>query len=78
MSHGDASTWNLLTSGWNGWKLIDPREVAGEVAYDLAVVALKLRGELSASAVGVRLAIAAGASPMRVQNWIKVASSARI
>jgi streptomycin 6-kinase len=40
LCHGDASPWNVLTGPDGAALLIDPRGMAGEVAYDVAVVAL--------------------------------------
>ncbi|GAA0742480.1 phosphotransferase [Dactylosporangium roseum] len=78
LCHGDASTWNLLTSGDSGWKIIDPRGVSGEIGYDLAVIALKLRGDLPPADLGSRLAKAAGTDWDRVKRWISVAEAARV
>ncbi|GGM51039.1 aminoglycoside phosphotransferase family protein [Dactylosporangium sucinum] len=78
LCHGDASTWNVLTSDAAGWKLVDPRGVSGEVAYDLAVVSLKLRSELSPATAGQQLAAAAGVDRDRVLAWIDTAEAARV
>src|SRR5690606_3771003 len=41
--HGDANGGNVLVDGADVW-LLDARGVAGDVAYDVAVLALKARG----------------------------------
>jgi streptomycin 6-kinase len=78
LCHGDASTWNVLAAGSNKWTLIDPRGVCGEVAYDVAVLALKIaRGE-SADVDVDRLVERSGAEPARVQAWALIADAARV
>ncbi|MGI5178702.1 phosphotransferase [Dactylosporangium sp. CA-152071] len=78
LCHGDASTWNLLTSGRHHWKLIDPRGVSGEVAYDVAVAALKLRSALPPEEAASRLSKLVGTSPSRVADWMFIADAARV
>jgi streptomycin 6-kinase len=78
LCHGDASSWNLLSSGSAHWQLVDPRGVSGEVAYDLAVVAMKLRGDMSTDEVAGHLARAAKVSIDRVLAWISIAEAARV
>ncbi|WP_433054256.1 aminoglycoside phosphotransferase family protein [Dactylosporangium sp. CS-033363] len=78
LCHGDASTWNLLLSSANSWVLIDPRGISGEVAYDLAVLAMKVRGRHTAAEVCRRFAAVAGIDRERVVAWMKVAIAARV
>lgn len=72
--HGDVSAGNALFDG-SRWLLIDPRGVAGDWHYDVAVVAHKLRvspEELTA------LCDVAGAYQERVECWRAVAAAARV
>ena len=78
LCHGDASTWNLLLSGVNTWVLIDPRGLAGELAYDLAVLALKVRGQHTSDDVGRYFASIAEVSEERVAAWMNIAVAARV
>ncbi|MER7005240.1 aminoglycoside phosphotransferase family protein [Dactylosporangium sp. NPDC000555] len=78
LCHGDASTWNLLLSGQDRWTLIDPRGVTGEVHYDLAVLATKVRGDLAEKEVARRFAAAAEVDVARVHAWMTVATAARV
>ncbi|MEV8516166.1 phosphotransferase [Dactylosporangium sp. NPDC051484] len=78
LCHGDASTWNLLLTGASRWVLIDPRGIAGELAYDLAVLAMKVRGSLTAAEVGQRFAAATQVEEGRVAAWMEIALAARV
>jgi streptomycin 6-kinase len=40
LCHGDASPWDVLAGQEGYFYLVDPRGMAGEVAYDVAVIAL--------------------------------------
>jgi streptomycin 6-kinase len=78
LCHGDASTWNILASDSGGWKLIDPRGVSGESAYDLAVLTLELRTNAPEGLVLTRLADTTSAQVERVLAWRTVAAAARV
>jgi len=79
LCHGDASPWNILT-GTDRLYLIDPRGVTGELAYDVAVIALK--GErfapASAATTGAALAKRLGLAVGRIQAWVRIARAARV
>jgi streptomycin 6-kinase len=78
LCHGDASTWNILACGSSRWMLIDPRAVHGEVAYDVAVLALKItRGEPTAFGME-RLVEASNVDLERTRAWMRIADAARV
>jgi streptomycin 6-kinase len=78
LCHGDASPWNVLAHRGGRTVLIDPRGVSGEMAYDAAVVALKLKQYLALGETGVRLAKLVNVESDRVLAWIEVAEAARV
>jgi len=78
LCHGDTSPWNILALGHDTWVLIDPRGVSGEVAYDVAVLALKLARGRSAAFITAPLAGAVGVDPERVHAWALIADAARV
>jgi streptomycin 6-kinase len=78
LCHGDASPWNLLVDTAGQVKLIDPRGLRGEVAFDLAVVTLKTAPFARITATVPYLARLVGIDPSRVQAWVRVADIARV
>jgi len=78
LCHGDMSPWNILRQGDNGWMLIDPRGMSGEVSYDVAVLGMKIAGSRSPERVVARLARAVGIDRKRVQAWSIVAHAAQV
>jgi streptomycin 6-kinase len=78
LCHGDASPWNLLLGKDGRTILIDPRGVAGEVEYDLAVTALKFASAMPLAASVPYLARQAGVDHKRVRAWVEVAEVARV
>jgi streptomycin 6-kinase len=78
LCHGDASPWNILSGPADRLYLIDPRGVSGELAYDIAVVALK--GERYAPPTEIAAALARNlAVPTgRVAAWQRIAGAARV
>lgn len=78
LCHADASPWNILSSGTDQWKLVDPRGMSGEVAYDVAVLAIKLTSGLPATTIYRRLAQLANVDAERVRSWALVAAAARV
>lgn len=78
LCHGDASPWNFLTDHEQRLWLIDPRGVQGEVAYDIAVVALKAAKFAPPVATARQLAKDIGLSPDRAEAWLEVATAARV
>jgi streptomycin 6-kinase len=78
LCHGDASTWNILASGQTGWKLIDPRGMSGEPAYDVAVLGSKVARHVPAHDIAPVLASAADVDPERVRAWMLVADAERV
>jgi streptomycin 6-kinase len=71
LCHGDCSRDNVVRSGV-GLALIDPRGVAGDIAYDVAVLAAKTGN----SPAG--LAELVGVDSDRAQAWAVVAGAARV
>lgn len=78
LCHADASPWNILASGLEGWMLIDPRGMSGEIAYDAAVLALKLARGRPAASITAQLADAIGLDPERTNAWTFIADAARV
>ncbi len=78
LCHGDASPWNLLLGNDRRLMLIDPRGVAGEVAYDLAVVAINAASVMPPAMSVPCLAREGGADPEHVLAWLTVAEAARV
>jgi streptomycin 6-kinase len=80
LCHGDASPWNVLAGQGGRTFLVDPRGMRGDVAYDVAVIALKLK-QYRSSVTGVvapNLASLAGIDSERVLAWLEVANAARV
>jgi streptomycin 6-kinase len=78
LCHGDVSRRNVLADADGRLLLIDPRGVAGDPCYDVAVVAMKTAaGEEPLSRAG-RLARLIGSDPERAQAWVTVADAARV
>ena len=78
LCHGDASPWNLLIGKDGRTVLIDPRGLAGEVEYDVAVVALKATTVLPLHVTVPYLATKVDVDPERVRTWTTVANAARV
>jgi streptomycin 6-kinase len=78
LCHGDASRGNIIASGPDHWKFIDPRGMSGESAYDVAVLANRVvRFRHSANLIQ-RIAKLSDASPERVSAWMAIAEAARV
>lgn len=80
LCHGDCYPGNVLVGQGGELLLIDPRGVRGEVAYDVAVFALKAaeHDEVVAVSMARDLARAGGLNPARSEEWVAVASAARV
>lgn len=78
LCHGDTSPWNVLTSTDNRLYLIDPRGIAGELPYDVAILALKPAARIPLNVSTRTLAEALSLSVERVRAWITVALAARV
>ncbi|HEY3957988.1 MAG TPA: phosphotransferase [Streptosporangiaceae bacterium] len=78
LCHGDASPWNFLVDHEERLWLIDPRGVHGEIAYDVAVVALKASVSAPPVATVRHLAADIGVSVDRAEAWMEVAAAARV
>lgn len=76
--HGDTSPWNILADEQRGWSLIDPRGLCGEVAYDIAVLGLKLAGNLPNRDLADLLGTATGLDAGRVYSWMSICLAARV
>jgi len=61
-----------------GWKLIDPRGMSGETAYDVAVLAIRVARFQPTPNIASLIANAAGLDPKRVSAWMTVADAARV
>jgi streptomycin 6-kinase len=78
LCHGDASPWNFLADHEQRLWLIDPRGVRGEIAYDIAVVALKAAAFAPPVTTVRQLAADIGIRPDRAEAWMGVAIAARV
>lgn len=78
LCHGDLSPWNILLDSDSAWKLVDPRGMTGETAYDVAVLGLKAAHPEPATALISRLAEDIGLDARRVRAWASVAAPARV
>jgi streptomycin 6-kinase len=78
LCHGDASPPNYLAAGPNQWVLIDPRGIAGEATYDLAVLGLKLAAWYPPDTYLNRLTDSCTINTARVKAWMTVAHAARV
>lgn len=71
LCHGDLWPGNALC-GPDGVLLIDPRGTAGDIEYDVGVLALKTEYDVR------QLAEQVGVDPARSQTWQQVATAARV
>ncbi|MGK5553976.1 phosphotransferase [Actinomadura kijaniata] len=78
LCHGDASAGNILTAEGGRLVFIDPRGVQGEVAYDVAVAAMKTTSHKEQRNRATALARQIGVSADRVVAWLTVAVAARV
>lgn len=78
LCHGDASPWNFLVDYQQRLWLIDPRGVRGEIAYDVAVVALKAAAFAPPATTVRQLAADVGIPSDRAEAWMEVAIAARV
>lgn len=78
LCHGDASPWNVLYGPAHSLYLVDPRGVTGELAYDIATIALK-SGQADCSSEAMALLVGSLNLPHdRVDGWMAVARAARV
>ena len=69
--HGDFNPGNLLSSG-QSWRIIDPKPLIGDAAFDFWPMVQQLGDPLSAESVAGRLAIVgelSGLDPRRIGRW---------
>lgn len=80
LCHGDANLGNILVGEQGRLWWIDPRGVRGEVAYDVAVLALKIASGLGTDPEDLAAALAheVGVDPRRTCGWVEVAQAARV
>ena len=78
LCHGDASLRNILASGQDAWKFIDPRGMTGETAYDVAVLSIRAALYAPSQAIASVAASLAGVDPARVLAWTVIARAARV
>ena len=77
LCHGDTSLGNILVGPDHRIMLVDTRGMSGEVAFDVAVVAIK--AEVNGAPLDVDgLARRVGVDPERVRAWVSVAIAARV
>ncbi|WP_031466622.1 aminoglycoside phosphotransferase family protein [Sciscionella sediminilitoris] len=80
LTHGDAHPDNILVGADGRLQWIDPRGMNGELAYDLAVFALKTAPALHCAphALADQLAAEVGCPADRVHTWLNIARAARV
>ena len=78
LCHGDMSGANILRGPNERLYLIDPRVVAGDAAYDAAVLATKARGYGIPDASIADITATSRIEPSRVRAWSIVAGAARV
>lgn len=78
LCHGDMSGANILRGGRGRLLLIDPRGVAGDTAYDAAVLAIKASGYGIAKDLIRQQIAACKIDEDRVNAWATVATAARV
>ena len=78
LCHGDLSTRNVLREKSGRLFLVDPRGFGGDIAYDVAVAALKATSRGAPRSVASHLADSTGVDPDRVRAWMIVADRARV
>lgn len=78
LCHADASPWNVLIGPAGRLYLIDPRGITGEVAYDVAIIALKAERFVPATSSGAALAAAMSLPADRIHAWVRIARAARV
>jgi streptomycin 6-kinase len=78
LCHGDASPWNILYGQVDRLYLIDPRGVAGELAYDVAVIALKAERVAHPREVAAAAASRLAVPRDRADAWLRVARAALV
>jgi streptomycin 6-kinase len=78
LCHGDVSRRNVLANADGHLLLIDPRGVAGDLSYDIAVVAMKTAAGEEPLNRAAKLAQLIGTDPERAQAWVTVADAARV
>lgn len=78
LCHGDASAGNVLLAGNNAFQVVDPRGLAGEVLYDLAVVVLKSVELMPQQTLIDTFTRNLEIDRDRLTAWIAVADAARV
>jgi len=78
LCHGDMSGANILLGPQGRLLLIDPRGVAGEAAYDAAVLATKASNYGIPAGIIPRLIKESGIDESRAEAWGNVAIAARV
>nr|WP_268248863.1 aminoglycoside phosphotransferase family protein [Actinoplanes ianthinogenes] len=78
LCHGDASSGNIIASGNSRRMYIDPRGVAGEHVYDVAVLSIRVAQAYAGAEVVAIAADIAGVAEERLRAWVQVASAARV
>ena len=78
LCHGDPSRGNVLVSGDDRLLLIDPRGVCGDLAYDVALAAVKTAEDDPPMPRLAELARLVGCDAERAHAWSVVADAARV
>lgn len=78
LCHGDSSLSNILSCAPDGWKLVDPRGMAGESAYDVAVLAIRVVQFYGSTNIVPYITEVADVDFERVKAWMEIAGAARV
>jgi streptomycin 6-kinase len=78
LCHGDVSTRNILASGRAGWKIIDPRGMTGETAYDVAVLSIRVARLMPSQNLAALASSMASVNVERLEAWMTIADTARV
>lgn len=78
LCHGDVSAPNVLTGEGGRLFLVDPRGCAGDIAYDVAVAAMKAMARGVPPSMASHLSASVGADLDHVRAWMVVAEVARV
>lgn len=78
LCHGDASPWNLLTGTEGRVWMIDPRGVAGTVAYDAAVILSKAPRTADQDVMVRTFSKVLNVEVQEIKAWMTIAGTARV
>lgn len=78
LCHGDTSSGNIIADGPDRWMFIDPRGMAGDYLYDVAVLITRLGRSRKINAVLTEASAFVEVAPERLLAWIAIVNAARV